>query len=102
MALRDIINKVKGLAGKNPEAVRRAIDTVQDQVDRRTGGKHRQHVEKAGDALETQLGVRQTQDRDPQQHRDPRQDRRDPVSGTDRVPPRAEGPAGEPRGGADR
>lgn len=96
MALRDIVSRIKTLARKNPDAVRRTIDTVQDQVDRRTGGRYRQHVEKVGDTLETQLGVRQTRPQDPQQDQDPQQtrepqqapdpqrDRQTPDAGVDR------------------
>lgn len=74
MALRDIVNKAKTLARKNPAATRKVIDAVQDQVDRRTRGKYRGQVDKAGDAIEGQLGVRPTQrpDADPPNPPNPR------------------------------
>ena len=58
MRLGDIMRKVTSLAAKNPDKVRRAIDQVEGQVDRRTGGKYTRQVNRAGDELGKRLGAR--------------------------------------------
>lgn len=57
MALADLINKAKSWASGNPDKARSAIDKVEDIVDSKTGGKYRDKVDKAGDALGGQLGI---------------------------------------------
>lgn len=53
----DLIGKAKDFAQKNPEKVQQAINTVEDKVDQATKGKFTSAVDKAGDAVEKQLGL---------------------------------------------
>ncbi|MDF8263030.1 antitoxin [Luteipulveratus flavus] len=57
MAISDLINKARQWASKNPDKTRQAIDKVEDAVDSRTGGKYRDKVDQAGDAVGGQLGI---------------------------------------------
>jgi MT0933-like antitoxin protein len=45
-----ILDKVKDWLGKNPQKAGDAINKAGDFVDKRTGGKYAQHVDKAQDA----------------------------------------------------
>ena len=44
-----LLDKVKGLIGKNEEKVDDAIDKVAEVVDDKTGGKHHDKIEGAAD-----------------------------------------------------
>jgi len=50
MGFGDIVNKVKNLARKKPDAVDKAVDTVGDKADDLTGHKAEGLVDKAQDA----------------------------------------------------
>ncbi|MEU5840664.1 antitoxin [Rhodococcus sp. NPDC047139] len=55
-SVRGIVNKGKDFASRNPDKVENFIDKTGDQVDKRTGGKYAQHVDKAQDAARKHLG----------------------------------------------
>ncbi|KNX37810.1 antitoxin [Luteipulveratus halotolerans] len=57
MAISDLVNKAKQWASKKPDKARQAIDKVEDVVDSKTGGKYRDKVDQAGDAVGGQLGI---------------------------------------------
>lgn len=53
------MDKAKDMAGQHPDQARQGIDKVEDAVDAKTGGQHAEHVDKAGDLAEKQLGINQ-------------------------------------------
>lgn len=55
--LKGLVGKGKDYAAQNPDKVGSAIDKAGDQVDRMTGGKYAQHVDKAQDAAKKHLGT---------------------------------------------
>ena len=57
MAFKDIVNKARSMVTSNPDAARKAIDKVEQQINSRTGGKYRDQLSKGGDMLEKRLGV---------------------------------------------
>lgn len=57
MGLADIVSKAKGWAAKNPDKARQAIDKVEHAVDSKTGGKYKDQIDKAGQAVGGKLGV---------------------------------------------
>lgn len=44
-----ILDKLKGVVGKNEEKVDQAIDKVADVVDDKTGGKHSEKIDQAAE-----------------------------------------------------
>lgn len=55
--LKGLVGKGKDYAAQNPDKVGSAIDKAGDQVDRKTGGKYSQHIDKAQDAARKHLGA---------------------------------------------
>lgn len=55
---RDLFRKAQSLAQQRPDQVRGALDKLEDMVDKRTGGKHADKVDKASDFIEGRLGIR--------------------------------------------
>ncbi len=51
------LDKIKDLAKGNPTQTDSAIDKVEDLIDKQTGGKYADQVDKGGDALRDQLGL---------------------------------------------
>lgn len=51
------LDKIKDLAKGNPQQADSAIDKVEDLIDKQTGGKYADQVDKGGDALRDQLGL---------------------------------------------
>lgn len=55
MGLMDEVNKLaqkaKDAAAEHPDQVRKAIDQAEDQIDKRTGGKHASQIDSAGDRV---------------------------------------------------
>ncbi|MBV9822850.1 MAG: antitoxin [Actinobacteria bacterium] len=55
MGLMDEVNKLaqkaKDAAAEHPDQVRKAIDQAEDQIDKRTGGKHASQIDSAGDKV---------------------------------------------------
>ena len=51
-----LLDKVKGLIGKNEDKVDSAIDKVADVVDDKTGGKHHDKIENAADKAHDIVG----------------------------------------------
>ena len=51
------LDKIKDLAKGNPTQADSAIDKVEDLIDKQTGGKYADQVDKGGDALRDQLGL---------------------------------------------
>ncbi|MQA85909.1 MAG: antitoxin [Streptosporangiales bacterium] len=47
--LKGLADKAKRLLGKNPDKAREGIDRAAEAVDQRTGGKHRQTIDKAAE-----------------------------------------------------
>ena len=83
MAISDLINKAKQWASQNPDKARQAIDKVEDVVDSKTGGKYRDKVDQAGDAVGGQLGIPKDgqQGQAPQQGQQPQQGQEPPAAG---------------------
>lgn len=75
VAFKDLVNKAKSMATRNPDAARKAIDRVEQQINARTGGKYRDKIGKGGDLLGKQLGVHDRRGdgrpADPNRHVDP-------------------------------
>lgn len=46
-----LARKARDLAGQHPDQVRKALDQAENQVNRRTGGKHAGQIDAAGDKL---------------------------------------------------
>ena len=61
MGLMDEVNKLaekaKHAAAEHPDQVRKAIDQAEDQIDRRTGGKHASQLDSAGDKVAVYYGA---------------------------------------------
>jgi hypothetical protein len=51
------LDKIKNLAKGNPQQADSAIEKVEDIIDKQTGGKYAEQVDKGGDALRDQLGL---------------------------------------------
>lgn len=55
MGLMDEVNKLaqqaKHAAAEHPDQVRKVIDQAEDQLDKRTGGKHASQIDSAGDKV---------------------------------------------------
>ncbi|MDN5724959.1 MAG: antitoxin [Propionibacteriales bacterium] len=52
-----IVNKLKGIAQKNPDKVRDALEKVEGAVNSRTGGKYSDKLNRASDAAKGGLGI---------------------------------------------
>jgi hypothetical protein len=64
-----LARKARDMAGQHPDQVRKALDRAEDQIDKRTGGKHAGQIDAAGDKLADILAPEAS---DPhRQHRDP-------------------------------
>ena len=50
------LDKAKALANKNKDKIADGVDTATDVVDRKTGGKHRDHLQKVDDAADKYAG----------------------------------------------
>jgi len=46
-----LARKARDMAGQHPDQVRKALDQAEDQVNRRTGGKHASQIDAAGDKV---------------------------------------------------
>jgi hypothetical protein len=46
-----LAQKARDLAEEHPDQVRKALDQAEDQLDKRTGGKHASQIDSAGDKL---------------------------------------------------
>ncbi|WP_018155259.1 antitoxin [Demetria terragena] len=57
MALSKWINKAKAYAQQNPDKAKQAIDKIGTTVDKQTGGKYRDKINKASDSVGGALGV---------------------------------------------
>ena len=53
----EIADTARDMARDNPEHARSAIDTVEDAISRRTGGRFDSVIEAGGDFVEKQLGL---------------------------------------------
>jgi hypothetical protein len=62
-----LLDKVKDLLSKNKDKVDTAIDKAGDMVDKKTQGKHTQHVDKVQEAAKNQLNKDNPQQPPPQQ-----------------------------------
>lgn len=51
-----MIDKLKGLVKGHEDTVRKGVDKAGDAVDRKTGNKHKGHVDTAQQKLNEQLG----------------------------------------------
>jgi len=56
-SVKNLVNKGKDFASKNPDKVQDFIQKTGDQVDKRTGGKYAHHVDKAQEAARKHLGT---------------------------------------------
>jgi hypothetical protein len=54
------LDKLKDFAKGNPQQADTAIEKVEDLIDKQTGGKYADRVDKGGDALRDQLGLPDT------------------------------------------
>lgn len=52
------LDKLKGMANKNKDKVAGGVDKGTDVVDKRTGGKHTDNLQKADDAADKYAGKR--------------------------------------------
>ena len=50
------LDKVKGLAGQHPDKAEGAIDKARDVVDKKTGGKYADQVDKGAQAAKNFVG----------------------------------------------
>jgi hypothetical protein len=46
-----LARKARDMAGQHPDKVRKALDQAENQVNKRTGGKHAGQIDAAGDKL---------------------------------------------------
>ena len=46
-----LARKAKDAAAEHPDQVRKAIDQAENQIDKRTGGKHAGQIDSAGDKV---------------------------------------------------
>lgn len=46
-----LAQKAKDAAAEHPDQVRKAIDQAENQIDKRTGGKHASQIDSAGDRV---------------------------------------------------
>jgi hypothetical protein len=46
-----LAQKARDLAEDHPDQVRKILDQAEDQLDKRTGGKHASQIESAGDKV---------------------------------------------------
>jgi hypothetical protein len=46
-----LAQKARDLAAEHPDQVRKALDQAEDQLDKRTGGKHAGQIDSAGDKV---------------------------------------------------
>lgn len=46
-----LARKARDAAGQRPDQVRKALDTAEDQINKRTGGKHASQVDAATDKV---------------------------------------------------
>jgi hypothetical protein len=46
-----LAQKAKDAAAEHPDQVRKVIDRAEDQIDKRTGGKHASQIDSAGDKV---------------------------------------------------
>lgn len=46
-----LARKARDAAGQHPDQVRKAIDQAEDQINKRTGGKHAGQIDSAGDKV---------------------------------------------------
>jgi MT0933-like antitoxin protein len=46
-----LAQKARDLAEEHPDQVRKVLDQAEDQLDRRTGGKHAGQIDSAGDKI---------------------------------------------------
>lgn len=51
-----IFDKVKNLANKNKDKIADGVDKATDAVDKKTGGKHTDHLQKVDDAADKYAG----------------------------------------------
>ncbi|GAA4609317.1 hypothetical protein BJY16_007268 [Actinoplanes octamycinicus] len=54
------LDKAKDFIDKHDEQVDQALEKVGDQIDNRTGGKYRQHIDKAVDEAQRRTGAGDT------------------------------------------
>jgi hypothetical protein len=66
-----LARKARDMAGQHPDQVRKALDQAENQLDKRTGGKHAGQIDAAGDKLADFLAPEAS---DPH-HREPGTDR---------------------------
>lgn len=58
MGFKNLVNRARSLATRNPDATRRVLDRVEGQINTRTGGKYRRQLSKGSDLLGQRLGMR--------------------------------------------
>jgi MT0933-like antitoxin protein len=52
-------DKVKGLAGKHPDTVSKAVDKAEELADKKSGGQFGDQIKEAGQWVEGQLGTQE-------------------------------------------
>lgn len=52
-----LMDKVRQLAGKNPQKTQQGIDKIAQQADKRTGGKRSEQITKGVDQVKDRLGL---------------------------------------------
>ncbi|HHU44940.1 MAG TPA: antitoxin [Actinomycetales bacterium] len=57
------IDKAKNFASKNPDKVRQAVEKVGDEIDKRTGGKYADKIDRAQEEAGKRLGGDTSADR---------------------------------------
>ncbi len=54
-SLKGLVGKAKGYAQQNPDKIDQAVEKVGDTVDKKTGGKYADKVDKAQDTIKGKL-----------------------------------------------
>ncbi|SMC51065.1 antitoxin [Janibacter indicus] len=70
----EYVDKARDAARDHPDQARGAIDKVQEAVDKRTGGKFRSIIDKAGDFVEDKLGLPEEKKAEPEGDASPKAD----------------------------
>lgn len=70
----EYVDKARDAARDHPDQARGAIDKVQEAVDKRTGGKFRSIIDKAGDFVEDKLGLPEEKEAEPKGDASPKAD----------------------------
>lgn len=59
-----LLNQLKGLVSKNPEKITQSLEKVTTQIDKRTGGKYSDKLDKVTHTVEGQIEKLTTEDID--------------------------------------